>query len=75
MRISNVISELTPAILVAFVIAVLAAFLTFVTVSLLTAKFALGIDFAITVGLVLSTAAGKGVFIGALRMIRSGTSN
>jgi hypothetical protein len=71
---SDALAEFTPAILLALVIAALVAFLTFVAVSLLTAKFALGLDFAITVGLAPSAAAAIGTFIVAFRRIRASIS-
>jgi len=70
MRLGNAIADLTPALLVAATIGMLAAVLTFGALFVLTAKLSLGLDFFIIVGLVISGIVGIGASIVAFRIIR-----
>jgi len=64
-----------PITILAIVLAIMAACFAFVAVLLFSARFALGLDFGILVGLAASAVAGTGTFIFVLSKGRSYMSN
>jgi hypothetical protein len=75
MRVSDAITDFTPAALLALGVAALTALIAFAIVFLVTSRLALGLDFLIIVGFAIGIAAGIGAFIVTFKKIRSSISD